>query len=366
LIPADTLAWLRLSLIPGMGPIARRDLVERFGSPQAVLAASADELRAFAGNATTAAIAKGVDTTLLERTQRWLEIPGRAIITVADAAYPAMLRQIADPPTVLYAEGNTGLLQRPCLAIVGARNCSAGGALDARDFARALSDAGICIVSGLAMGIDAAAHAGALAGSSASIAIMGTGADVLYPPRNATIGALLRERGCVVTEFPLGTQPLRGNFPRRNRIISGLARGVLVVEANRQSGSLLTAKSALEQDREVFALPGSIHSPLAKGCHLLIKEGAKLVEDIDDILVELGFAPTASSHQSQRRDTACDPLMRAIEFDPLSPDQIARRTGLDMASIGARLARLLIDGEIEAVAGGKFQRAEQATTKRLL
>jgi DNA processing protein len=349
-----------------MGPIARRDLVERFGSPQGVLQGSADELRDFAGPAIAAALARGADEKLLERTERWLEVPGRAIVTVSDATYPAMLRQIADPPTILYAEGNTGLLQGPCLAIVGARNCSAGGALDAHDFARALSEAGICIVSGLAMGIDAAAHAGALAGPAASIAVMGTGPDVCYPPRNAAIAALLHERGCVVTEFPLGTQPLRGNFPRRNRIISGLARGVLVVEANRQSGSLLTARSALEQDREVFALPGSIHSPLAKGCHLLIKEGAKLVEDIDDILVELGFAPSGSSHPKEARDAACDPLMRAIEFDPLSPDQIARRTGLDMASIGARLARLLLDGEIEAVPGGRFQRAGQAAAKRLL
>ncbi len=355
------LACLRLALIPGLGPITYLNLVQRFGTPEGVLAAPSRDVAQFAGAAMAEALAAGPDPWLLDRSLAWMERPGHHLVTAQSAAYPEMLREIPDPPIVLYAIGRTELLQRPCLAIVGSRNCTPQGARDARTFAQELSKAGLCIASGLALGIDAAAHRGGLEGGGSSIAVMGTGADTFYPRSNGELARRLAEQGCLITEFALGTGPLRGNFPRRNRLISGLARGVLVVEAGENSGSLLTARLALHQNREVFAMPGPVHSTLTKGCHKLIRDGATLVEVSRDVLVELRLAsPTPASPPASALSPASDPVLYAIGFECVSPDQIAQRTGLAVAAIAARLSRLEIDGEIEAVAGGRFQRVERA------
>ena len=223
----------------------------------------------------------------------WAAEPGNAILALADAAYPKRLLDTPDPPTVLYAKGRTELLNAPALAIVGSRNATPQGEANAEAFATTLANAGLTIVSGLALGIDAAAHRGGLRGKSSTIAVIGTGIDRVYPARNQALARDIATQGCIISEFPLGTQALKENFPRRNRVISGLARGCLVVEAAERSGSLITARLSGEQGRDVFAIPGSIHSPLSKGCHKLIKQGAKLVDDASDILDELGLAATA-------------------------------------------------------------------------
>ena len=358
--PSD-LACLRLALIPGLGPITYLNLVQRYGTPEGVIAAPLGDIAHFAGVAMAQALAWGPDQRLVERSLAWLDLPGHHLLTAQSAAYPELLRQIPDPPIVLYAVGRLELLQRPCLGIVGSRNCTPQGARDARTFARELSKAGLCIASGLALGIDAAAHRGGLEERASSIAVMGTGADICYPRSNRDLARQLAEQGCIVTECPLGTRPLRGNFPRRNRLISGLARGVLVVEASEDSGSLLTAQLALHQNREVFAMPGPVHSTLTKGCHKLIREGATLVECARDVLVELGLAsPARASPTASAPPPASDPVLHAIGFECVSPDQIAQRTGLAVAAVAARLSRLEIDGEIEVVAGGRFQRIERA------
>ena len=358
--PSD-LACLRLALIPGLGPFTYLNLVHRFGSPEGILAAPSRDVAQFAGVAVAEALASGPDPRLVERSLAWMEVPGHHLLTAESSAYPDMLRQIPDPPIVLYAIGRIELLQRQCLAIVGSRNCTPQGARDARTFAHELSKAGLCIASGLALGIDAAAHRGGLEGSASSIAVMGTGADIFYPRSNGDLARQLAAQGCIVTELTLATRPHRGNFPRRNRLISGLARGVLVVEAAEKSGSLTTARLALHQNREVFAMPGTIHSTLTKGCHKLIRDGATLVEFAHDVLVELRLAnPERASPPACPPPPATDPVLHAIGFECVSPDQIAHRTGLAVASIAARLSRLEIDGAIVAVAGGRFQRVEKA------
>ena len=298
------------------------------------------------------------ESALVDATRRWLRDPRHHLIAVGDAAYPPALRQIHDPPPLLHAIGRIELLQAACLAVVGSRNATAQGKRDAREFARTFSDAGLCIVSGLALGIDAAAHAGGLEGRSSSIAVMGTGADIVYPSGNAALAQRLNESGCVITEYCLGMPPLPGNFPRRNRLISGLARGVLVVEAAIDSGSLLTAQLANDQGREVFALPGSIHNTKSKGCHKLIKEGAKLVESEQDVLLELGVSTPARRATTVVTTRAPDPLLDAMGHDPVSIDQVAQRTGQAASACAAHLSLLEIDGRVEALAGGSFQRVE--------
>jgi DNA processing protein len=288
-----------------------------------------------------------------------LSTTATTLIAYDNAAYPPMLREIPDPPSRIYAMGRVELLHAPCLAIVGARNATPLGRRNARAFARDLSDAGLCIVSGLALGIDAAAHAGGLEGAASSIAVMGTGADIVYPPDNAALAQRLKESGCVITEYPPGTPPRHGNFPRRNRLISGLSRGVLVIEASRRSGSLITARLAAHQNREAFALPGSIHSPMSRGCHELIREGAKLVERTEDVLVELGM-PVIRARAANEEEHTPDVLLAVIGHDPVSLDQIAELTGLAASACAARLSLLEIEGRIDALPGGRFQRKEEA------
>jgi len=292
----------------------------------------------------------------------WLRDPRHRVVPLDDPAYPERLRNIADPPAVLYVAGNATLLSQPCLAIVGSRSPTPRGSADARAFAHALSEAGLCIVSGLASGIDSAAHRGGLDGSSGSIAVVGTGADRIYPARNAALARDLAEHGAIVSELPLGSPPVPGNFPRRNRLISGISMGCLVIEAALHSGSLITAKAAAEQGREVFALPGSIHSPLAKGCHWLIKQGAKLAECSTDVLEELGMAPLAvRADEGIGAATVGEAgrLLAALGHETLSIDALCERTGLTAEVASAMLLTLELDGHVARLAGGVYQSLHQ-------
>ena len=354
-------SWLRVALVPGIAPSMLRALLRAYGSPAALLAAPHDALEAAAGAPVARAFREGADARLVEATMRWLECADHHLLTWGDPRYPALLLEIANPPPLLHVAGRIELLAAPAFAIVGSRNASTQGARDAYSFAHALSASGIAIVSGLAMGIDAAAHRGGLANAGSSIAVMGTGPDVCYPADNAALAAALARGGCLVSEFPLGTAPRAGNFPRRNRLISGMSKGVLVVEAALGSGSLTTARRALEQDRDVFAIPGSIHSPLSKGCHWLIKEGAKLVESADDILRELGWgslAPAPAAKAARAAPEARDAVLATMAFDPVSLEQLAMRTGLAVAELAARISRFELEGRVAALPGGLFQRID--------
>jgi DNA processing protein len=355
----ETGAWLRLTLIPGLGNAALRKLLAEFGSPAAILAARHAELRHFVSADFAALIANGGNAGGMQQALAWLSDPANHIVSLGDAEYPQLLLQTADPPAILYVKGRLDLLNRPSLAIVGSRNASAQGTNNAADFARALSDAGVTIVSGLALGIDAAAHRGGLAGCASSLAVIGTGLDVVYPARNKALAHELAEHGALVSEFPLGTPALGSNFPRRNRVISGMCLGCLVVEAALQSGSLITARLANEQGREVFALPGSIHSPLAKGCHALIKQGAKLVDTANDILEELQLPGVRSVAPAD--PVVCAPdaarLLDQLGYDPCGLDVLCARTGLGADVVSAALLELELVGLVETLPGGLYQRA---------
>ena len=357
-LATDLAAWLRLSLTPGLEGGGLRRLLAAFGDPERVLAASRAELSRHVGAALAAAIQEGGRDEALARAAAWLEQPGNHVITLADGAYPRQLLQIPDPPALLYVKGRLELLARPALAVVGSRQATAQGLVNAESFSRAFSDAGLTVVSGLALGVDAQAHRGGLAGAASSVAVLGTGADIVYPARNRALAHELAERGALVSEFPLGARPLPDHFPRRNRLISGLALGCLVVEAAADSGSLITARLAAEQGREVFAIPGSIHSPLAKGCHALIKQGAKLVESARDVLEELHLPVPAAAAPAV--DEADDPgaatLLAALGFDPSDADTLAARCGLSAADTAALLTRLELEGRVAALPGGLFQR----------
>jgi DNA processing protein len=294
-----------------------------------------------------------------DKTLKWLEAPGHRVIALADPEYPAMLREISDPPAVLYVTGRVELLNSRCFSIVGSRNASVQGMRDAQSFAHALSDAGLAIASGLALGIDAAAHRGGLRGRGSSIAVVGTGADRIYPPRNRELAHEIAERGVIISEFPLGTSPRPENFPQRNRLISGLSKGVLVVEAALESGSLITARFANEQGRDVFAIPGSIHSPMSKGCHKLIKDGAKLVDGVGDIFEELGL-DEVSAPSARPFAQSDDGILDAMGGSPVSIDQLAERTGESAKAVATRMSLLQIEGRIAAMSGGLFQRLQES------
>ena len=355
----DLLPWLRLALVPGVSPRAQRALLDEYKTPQAVLAAPLVQVEACVGPDAAQALARGPLEGLVERTRRWSEHPDHHIIALADPRYPKSLLAITDPPPVLYAHGRVELLEAPSIAVVGSRNATAQGQRDAQAFAHALSSVGLCIVSGMALGIDAAAHRGGLASVGSSIAVLGTGIDVVYPRGNFALAHALSAKGCLLSEFPLGTPSVPGNFPRRNRLISGLARGVLVVEAGKPSGSLITARYALEQGREVFAIPGSIHSALSKGCHDLLKQGATLVEHADDILAELRWPARLAPPAEPSQPEPTDAFLESMGFAPTSPDQIAQRTGIAAGSVAAQLALLEIEGRIAALPGGLFQRLQR-------
>jgi DNA processing protein len=351
--------WLQLTLTPGLGAATVRELLKQFGLPDKVLAAPRAQLQVMVGAPALAALDSEPVARAVERALAWLEQPGCAIVTLADSAFPRLLLEIADPPPLLYCRGRAELLNSPALAVVGSRNATAQGASNAEQFARSFSAAGLTIVSGLAQGIDAAAHRGGLTAPGSTIAVLGTGVDVVYPQANAALAAEIAERGLLVSEYALGTKALGHNFPRRNRLISGLAQGCLVVEAALASGSLITARAAAEQGREVFALPGSIHSPLSKGCHALIKSGAKLAESAEDVLSELAaFRRTgfASTRAAPAPAGSADPLLEHMGFDPVDVDSLCARAGLPAERVSAELLRLELDGRITALPGGLYQR----------
>ncbi len=347
-------SWLRLALIPGIGDGAMRRLLEACDTPAAVLAANRAQLAACLSAKQIDALQAGPEARLLQQTTDWLSRAGHHLITIRDEDYPPLLLETADPPALLYGMGRRELLLQSCLAVVGSRNATPQGEANAEAFGQALSGAGITIVSGLALGIDAAAHRGGLKGPGSTIAVVGTGLDRVYPARNKALAHEIAEKGLMLSEFHLGSPSAAGHFPKRNRIISGLSRGVLVVEAALNSGSLITARQALEQGREVMAIPGSIHSPLSKGCHALIKQGAKLVESAQDILEELAWPVLPVPLTDTRVDEG--PVLTLLGHDPVSIDMLAERSGLTVDALSAKLLTLELEGRVAQLPGGRYQR----------
>ncbi|EGV50724.1 DNA-processing protein DprA [Candidatus Endoriftia persephone] len=365
----QTVAWLRVSLAPGVGPRTFLKLLEQFDSPAAILHADTPALRQCGlGEAAISAL-KQADSPLLNACLEWASITGNQLLTLDQPAYPPLLKAIHDPPPLLFVTGNPELLSTPQLAIVGSRNPTPGGIRNAESFAEFLAACGITITSGLAIGIDGAAHRGALR-SGATLAVCGTGLDRVYPARHRQLARQIAEQGVLVSEFPPGTAALPQNFPRRNRIISGLSAGTLVVEAAPKSGSLITARTALEQGREVFAIPGSIHNPQARGCHALIKQGAKLVETAQDCVDELapllglsaeppaGQEAIANSHHWQLDDDYHS-LLEAMGYDPTSPDELITKTGLTAEVVSSMLLLLELEGYVSSAAGGLYCRTRK-------
>jgi DNA processing protein len=359
----ESLALLRLAFVRGLGPRRAKRLLEAFGDALAAWSADACEIALRCDDEIARCVLTGTDEKACERVLRWREQAGNHLIAWNNPRYPSWLREIVDPPVVLYARGDPDRLARPGVAIVGSRNASALGRRDAFELALELSNAGLCIVSGMALGIDAAAHEGGLAGAASSIAVLGTGVDRVYPQANRALARKLEAGGCLVSDFEPGTPPLKGNFPARNRLISGLTRGVIVVEAAMESGSLVTARCALEQGRDVFALPGSIHSPLAKGCHHLIKQGAKLTERADDVLLEFDM-----SRAEPASVPACaafaDPVLDLMGFAPISLERLAASCELGVARIAESLSRLELEGHVALLPGGLFQRTPRNAARR--
>jgi len=378
MIERDELAaWLRLVGTAGVGREAVRRLLAEFASPQRVLDASTAARRRLVGDAAATALAAEPPgfAALLAATLAWLDDrpadatgSGRDVLVLGDPRYPPSLLETADPPTLLYVEGRIELLGADAIAIVGSRNPTAQGLENARAFASHLSRAGLVVVSGLALGIDGAAHEGALDGQAAAaaggtIAVVGTGLDLVYPARHRALAHRIAAAGLLVSEFPIGTASRPENFPIRNRIIAGLARGTLVVEAAMRSGSLITARLALEAGREVFTIPGSIHSPQARGCNALLKQGAKLVDSAGDILEEFSLARPAPAGRSGTveppRSGKPDPVLAALGFDPMSLDALVARTGMGAAELSARLLDLELAGRVARLPGQVFQRVER-------
>jgi DNA processing protein len=301
-----------------------------------------------------------------DTTRDWLADGEHSLIAADSEHYPELLARIADPPAELYVDGDASVLGFPALAIVGSRNPTGGGERNAFEFARHLAGCGFTIVSGLAQGIDTAAHRGALAAGGTTVAVLGHGIDHVYPLANRELALAIAANGALVSEYPLGAAPRRAYFPQRNRIISGLALGTIVVEAARKSGSLITARLAAEQGREVFALPGSIHNPLARGCHRLIRDGAKLVESADDILSELtalarhmletSDQPEDMSKAEREDDAEYRKLRQAIGYDPVSMDELVERSGLTIEEVSSMLLILELDGSVEKLPGGRYAR----------
>ncbi|MBI3479437.1 MAG: DNA-protecting protein DprA [Nitrosomonadales bacterium] len=363
-VDASLKAWLTLSLIRGLGGEGARRLLKEFGSPEAVFAASLSTLKSVVKAEVATEIGKGIADEAVAATLAWLEDKNNHIVTLADSDYPQALLNISDPPLLLYVKGRLDLLNRPALAIVGSRSATPQGINNAEAFAKSLSASGLCIISGLAHGIDAAAHRGALRGQGnnqgSSIAVVGTGLDKVYPAANRDLAHALAQQGALISEFPLATPPLAANFPRRNRLISGMSVGCLVVEASLQSGSLITARLALEQGRDVFAIPGSIHAPQSKGCHKLLKQGAKLVESAQDVLEELGgrFVAIASTDNSGHAAPAVQTaaLFEHLGYDPVDIDTLSAHSSLTVSQLSAMLLELELSGQVCVLPGGLYQR----------
>lgn len=365
-------AWLRLLETPGIGRLRARRLLLAFGGPREVFEASPAAWREVLEGRIGDALAQppeGIDA-LVDRTWQWLQQPGCDLLILGDPRYPAVWQEMADPPLMLHARGRIELLGRDALAVVGSRHPTPQGADNAFQFSAALSQAGLVVVSGLAQGIDGAAHEGALSGPSGTIAIVGTGLDRVYPRQHHALAGRIATDGLLLSEHPLGTPPLAPHFPQRNRLIAGLGLGTLVVEAALQSGSLITARLAMESNREVFAIPGSIHSPQVKGCHQLIKAGAKLVETTQDILDELhwdarspnrsGRGASTTAQTTAADDHPEDPLLQALGWTATTLDALQSRTGLPTAELNVRLLELELSSQVVRLPGQLFQRQASA------
>lgn len=380
-------AWLRLSMAPGLRPGALRAMLNAFGLPDAILgqpfallAAATDE-----ASARAALASPGADfVRYLDAVLAWREEKGNAVVTLDDPTYPPALLTMPDPPSLLYVKGRLDLLHVKGVAVVGSRSATPQGVEDAERFSRALSQAGLVVVSGLALGIDGAAHRGALSARGSTIAVIGTGADLVYPAAHQPLARQIAAAGAIVSEWPLGTPARAANFPQRNRLIAGLVGGVLVVEAAMRSGSLITARLANEMGRDVFALPGSIHAPLSRGCHRMLKQGAKLVETPDEILEELGFAPLpkaggasptlwngippeptpAKAAPGRAEATDLGPeaqaLLAALGHAPATLEILAARTDMQDATLQSTLLQLELAGQLTVLPGGRFARASHA------
>ncbi|NML33458.1 DNA-processing protein DprA [Paraburkholderia antibiotica] len=408
-------AWLRLSLAPGLKPAALRLLLGAFGLPESIFTQAPEALVEVAGEAAARAVLTppGADFEgQLDAVLAWLELPGNQVVTLDDPAYPPALLTMPDPPPLLYIKGRLDLLHTRAVALVGSRSATPQGLEDAQRFARELSAAGVTVVSGLALGIDGAAHRGGLEGIGGTVAVIGTGADLVYPAAHHALARQIAVQGAVVSEWPLGTPARAANFPQRNRLIAGLVSGVVIVEAAMRSGSLITARLANEMGRDVFALPGSIHAPLSRGCHRMIKQGARLVETPDEVLEELGFAkrPAMRSERAAKREVKrsvaldvtgsrlpllrepgsasvaappqptapfaeavpCVPrpkpplapeaerLLAALGHAPTSLEILATRTEMEDAALHATLLQLELAGEVTLLPGGRFMRAHRA------
>lgn len=386
---AERASWLRIALTPGIGPIATARLLGAFGLPEDILGASHTALSALIGPALATALLRDNPErdAAVQQSLHWSAQPDCHLLTVIDPDYPPLLLQTPDPPPLLWVQGRLALLRRDALAIVGSRSATRGGVTDARAFAQAFGQRGLTIISGLALGIDAAAHRGALETAGGTVAVLGTGTNRIYPRQQAALAQAIAREGALVSELAPDTEPRRGAFPRRNRLIAGLALGVLVVEAAPQSGSLITARLAAELGRDVFAMPGSIHSPTARGCHQLIRQGARLVESADDVLSELGWPDLAPATADRQRtapataipdairdahrphhdgrsstDPAADtPLLGALGWDPVDTDTLLTRLadehcGSTPGELLERLVALELSGGVERLPDGRFKR----------
>ncbi|WP_227789669.1 MULTISPECIES: DNA-processing protein DprA [unclassified Burkholderia] len=406
LTPSALRAWLQLAHAPGLSPAVLQALLAAFGSPAALLGASDQAIAAVSSPAAAQAVRASERDDLDTRTDAalaWLDGPGNAFVTLSDPAYPPRLRDLHDPPPLLYVKGRLDLLHARGLAVVGSRHATPQGLADATHFAHALSDAGLTIVSGLALGIDGAAHRGGLDGRSGTVAVIATGADLVYPARHRALAHEIAAHGAIVSEWPLGTPARAAHFPQRNRLIAALAIGVLVVEAAPRSGSLITARLANEMGRDVFAMPGSIHAPLAQGCHALIGDGAKLTAAPLDVLSEYGLGEAATRTtgraaragkpranpgeiresgpagiaQADRAVAAAAPppieapppgdpseqaVLTALGYGPVTYEWLAEHSGLSDDVLHGALLALELAGRIASVAGGRFARLDAAPT----
>jgi len=362
----DIQSWLTLSQISGLGNAGLCQLLAKFGTPEAIFSASKTQLVEIVSNEIAQKITLGIDIDAIAPTLKWLEKDNTHLVTLADEAYPKQLLEISNPPAILFAIGNLHWLKQPAIAMAGSRSATPQGEKNAEEFAESLCNQGLCVVSGMALGIDGAAHRGALKANGATIAIVGTGLDIVYPARHRDLAHQIAERGLIISEFPLSTPSKVQNFPRRNRIISGLRLGCLVVEANIDSDSLITARLATEQGREVFAIPGSIHSPVAKGCHLLIKQGAKLVEKTQDILEEINWAEVKNTHKSispsglmthlGTAPSEANSILSSMGFDPIDFGTLQTLTALTTEAVSSMLMLLELDNKVTVLSGGKYQR----------
>jgi DNA processing protein len=373
--PEETLDWLAIALRPRLSWARLQPALAVAGSPASLLQMPPRQLEALGGRALADAVAAAPEPGWTAAAADWLQADGHRLIAITDPGYPALLRETADPPPVLFLCGRAELLDGPALAVVGSRNPTPAGAENAHAFARALARSGITVVSGLARGIDGIAHEAALPEPGSTIAVLGVGPDVTYPKAHRGLQARIAEAGCVVSEAPPGMGMRRYAFPRRNRIIAGLSLGCLVVEAATASGSLITAREAVEAGREVLAIPGSIHSPQSRGCHRLIRQGAVLVETLADILDALPLGPLEAGNRRTATLTPSDtptagscagsthtPLLKALGPEPSSLDALVTRSGLGTPEVLAGLMELELDGLVGRTADGRFQRVGFTST----